>query len=127
MQPRGVLTKGITWIQLVLHVLAFNRGVQAQERAHTEITDYGRRVFPMKHMWIFSCSPLPQAAAGITLLQLWEGKGGSPWLVQEAAHPKRQLTPADGNSPGQGNGDRIVFFLRTPAFPKRGDQNRSNL
>lgn len=34
MQPRGVLTKGITWAQLVLHVLAFNRGIQAQERAH---------------------------------------------------------------------------------------------
>lgn len=34
MQPRGVLTKGITWAQLVLHVLAFNRGGQAQERAH---------------------------------------------------------------------------------------------
>lgn len=31
MQPRGVLTKGIALMQLVLHVLTFNRDAQAKE------------------------------------------------------------------------------------------------
>jgi len=38
MQPRGVLTKGIALMQLVLHVLAFNRDAQAKEvSAHGQL------------------------------------------------------------------------------------------
>lgn len=123
-----MLTKGITWLQLVLHVLAFNRGVQAQERAHRNYKLWQKNVSNETRVDFLLLS-LPGQQQRPLCSSFGKERVAVPGGAG-AAWPKRQLTlaPADGNSPGQGSGDRTVFFLRTPAFPKRNTtKNRSNL
>lgn len=67
MQPRGVLTKGIALMQLVLHVLAFNRDAQAKEvSAHGQLA--AGKGFPVMCV-LFLLSP---ALAAASLPQPWE-------------------------------------------------------